>query len=99
MARMKLLENEIEYLLTTEESNRADDMKLYASYCEMHGARDLMQIFKSVSLRAVLGLASFESVSRVRRKLQEKNEDLRASIRTQQKRKNLQKEYRKYARS
>lgn len=99
MARMKLLENEIEYLLTTEESNRADDMKLYASYCEMHGAHDLMQIFKSVSLRAVLGLASFESVSRVRRKLQEKNEDLRASIRTQQKRKNLQKEYRKYARS
>lgn len=99
MARMKLLENEIEYLLTTEESNRADDMKLYASYCEMHGACDLMQIFKSVSLRAVLGLASFESVSRVRRKLQEKNEDLRASIKTQQKRKDLQKEYRKYARS
>ncbi|MBQ1999053.1 MAG: hypothetical protein II220_06155 [Spirochaetales bacterium] len=99
MARMKLLENEIEYLLTVDESNRADDMKLYSNYCEMHGARDLMQIFKSVSLRATLGLASFESVSRVRRKLQEKNEDLRASTRTQQKRKDLQKEYRKYARS
>lgn len=99
MARIKLLENEIEYLLTTEESNRADDMKLYASYCELHGGGNLMQIFKSVSLRATLGLASFESVSRVRRKLQEKNEELRASIRTQQKRKDLQKEYRKYARS
>lgn len=99
MARMKLLENEIEYLLTTEESNRADDMKLYASYCEMHGGRELMQIFKSVSLRATLGIASFESVSRVRRKLQSEDESLKASKHTQRMRKNLQKEYRKYARS
>jgi hypothetical protein len=99
MARLKLLENEIEYLLTVDESNRADDMKLYASYCEMHGGRELMQIFKSVSLRAALGIASFEIVSRVRRKLQAKNEDLTASRRTQQKRKDLQKEYRRYART
>lgn len=99
MARLKLLENEIEYLLTVDESNRADDMKLYASYCEMHGGRELMQIFKSVSLRATLGLASFESVSRVRRKLQSKDESLKASKHTQRMRKNLQKEYRKYARS
>ena len=99
MARLKLLENEIEYLLTVDESNRADDMKLYASYCEMHGGRELMQIFKSVSLRATLGLASFESVSRVRRKLQSKDESLKASKHAQRMRKNLQKEYRKYARS
>lgn len=99
MARLKLLENEIEYLLTVDESNRADDMKLYASYCEMHGGRELMQIFKSVSLRATLGLASFESVSRVRRKLQSKDESLKASKHNQRIRKNLQKEYRKYARS
>lgn len=98
MKNLKLLENEVEILLHKYEDARADDMLLYYFYCESHGLK-IEDAMKSLSLRVICGVATYESVSRVRRLIQAKNEKLRASEETIKARRELQKEYRKYARN
>lgn len=98
MKNLKILENEIEVLLSKYQEARADDMLLYYFYCELHGLK-VEDAMRSLSRRVISGVATYESVSRVRRLIQAKNERLRASEETVKARRELQKEYRKYARS
>lgn len=98
MKKLKILENEVEVLLSKYQETRADDMLLYYFYCEFHGMK-VEDAMRSLSRRVVSGVATYESVSRVRRLIQAKNERLRASEETIKARRALQKEYRKYARS
>ena len=101
----KTVEQEITPILKYSEAARCDDMALYANYAYSkieklnYGAGWLQKIFSDRRFRIIHGIAPYETVSRVRRKLQEKYEDLRPSEAYREERKQTEKEYKKYARA
>lgn len=100
----KTVEQDITPILKESEAARCDDMALYANYAYEkiqkfnYGAGWLEKIFSDRRFRIIHGIAAFETVSRVRRKLQEKYEELRPSEAYQKERKEVELEYKKYAR-
>ena len=100
----KTVEQDIKPILEESEAARCDDMALYANYVWTklnkfdYGAGWLEKVFSDRRFRIMHGIAPYETVSRVRRRLQAENENLRPSKAYQEERKSAEVEYKKYAR-
>ena len=98
MDSLKTIEGKVRAVLQENEDARNDDMVLYLALCNLYlkdaGAMPLAQILLN---HKELGLPSFESVGRTRRKLQEKCPELLGSVRMQKIRAKGEKAYRRYA--
>lgn len=90
------LEGKVELLLIENEETRADDMTLYLEYLNLKGV-SLVNTFNSRRYRKDNGISSFESVSRCRRKLQERYPELKPDKKTLELRKEEEKRWREYA--
>ena len=91
------VETAVKAILNTYEITKSDDMLLYMEYITYMGGN-----FPKAALdreyRIKHGIASYETVSRVRRRLQAKYIELKPSTEYIAKRRKAEKEYRKYAR-
>ncbi len=100
MENLKTIEGKVRAVLQENEDARNDDMVLYLALCNLYlkdaGAMPLAQILLN---HKELGLPSFESVSRTRRRLQENHPGLLGSLRMQKLRARGEKAYRRYAKS
>ncbi len=98
MDSLKTVEGKVKAILQKNEDARNDDMVLYLALCNLYlkdaGNMPLAQIMTN---HKGLGLPSFESVGRTRRKLQERHPELLGSVRKQKIRAAGEKAYRKYA--
>ena len=98
MRNLKTVEKKVRAILEKNEDARNDDMVLYLALCNVclkdAGAIPLAEIMTQYKY---LGLPSFESVSRTRRKLQAKHPELSGNARMQRLRATGEKAYRKYA--
>lgn len=98
MKNLKTIENKVKMILKKNEDARNDDMVLYLALCNLclkdAGAIPLAEI---MTQHKSLGLPSFESVSRTRRKLQARHSELAGSRPVQKLRATGEKTYRKYA--
>ena len=98
MDNLKTVEGKVKAILQKNEDARNDDMVLYLALCNLYladaGNMPLAQILTNYK---ELGLPSFESVGRTRRKLQEKYPELLGSVRMQKIRAKGEKAYRRYS--
>ena len=98
MDSLKTIEGKVKSVLQGNEDARNDDMVLYLALCNLYlenaGNMPLAQILLN---HKELGLPSFESVGRTRRKLQEKYPELLGSVQMQKIRAKGEKAYRRYA--
>ena len=100
----KRVEDDVKPILKESEAARADDMTLYAAYCYDkikdygYGVAWLQKIFSDRRFRIIHGIAPYETVSRVRRRLQAEDEKLRPSEEYQAERKKAETEFKAYAR-
>ena len=100
----KKVEDDLRPILKYNMAARCDDMTLYASYVYEKlkdaetGAGWLQKVFSDSRYRIAYGIAPYETVSRIRRKLQENNEDLKAPENYRKERKRLELKYKAYAR-
>lgn len=98
MRNLKTIENKVKTILKKNEDARNDDMVLYLALCNLclkdAGAIPLAEI---MTQHRSLGLPSFESVSRTRRKLQARYPELVGSRPVQKMRATGEKAYRRYA--
>lgn len=98
MRNLKTIEGKVKSILEKDEEARNDDMTLYLKVCNAclkgTGAMPLAEI---MTQHKYLGLPSFESVSRTRRKLQAKYPELTGNHQAQRLRATGEKAYRKYA--
>lgn len=98
------VEDDVRPILKNSIAARCDDMALYAHYVYTKlagfekGAGWLERVFSDRRFRIYHGIAPYDTVSRVRRKLQEDNEDLRAPKEFIEEKKQAEKEYKDYAR-
>ena len=102
---LEKLENTIYDILVNNENARKDDMYLYYVYCRgkwaltpdsaPHFALFLVEAFENKVFRQKCKIASFTSVKRARRKVQEKHPELKANVEA---RAEEEKTYREYAR-
>lgn len=90
------IEVEIEPILRDFTEARADDMALYCLYVAGRGA-DIKRTLLEREYRLKRGIASYESVGRIRRKLQHANEDLRPTAEYLIERQRAEKEFIAYA--
>lgn len=99
----KTVEQEITPILEEHEVARCDDMALYAAYVYKkiqryyEGPGWLERVFSDRRFRISCGIVPYETISRIRRKLQSKNEELRPTKEYQEERKKAENEYKKYA--
>lgn len=99
---MKLdkVENIVKSILEKEPDTREDDLLLYYLFCTKYGFLNdstFARMFKDKEYRIGLGLASFKSVERSRRKLQAEYEELRPREKVEEARINKTSEYIDYA--
>ena len=98
MDSLKTIEGKVKSVLQKNEDARNDDMVLYLALCNLYlkdaGTMPLAEI---MTRHKELGLPSFESVGRTRRKLQERHPELLGNVRRQRIRAAGEKAYRKYA--
>lgn len=92
----KTVEKEVKPILEQYETTRADDMQLYFYYAKRNGV-NLGKALLDRKYRLLSGIASYDTVSRVRRKLQAQYKDLRPSKEYLEVRKKAEAEYKKYA--
>ena len=99
------VEDEVREILLEDTTARCDDMALYANYVFSKikdldcGKGWLQMVFSNRRYRILHGIAPYETVSRIRRKLQEQNKELRPSKEELEERKRLEKKYKEYARN
>lgn len=99
------VEQDVRTILEDNTAARCDDMTLYADYCyskvkDMNYGKEWLQvIFSNRRFRIIHGIAPFETVSRVRRKIQAHDPDLRADEDTRREKKEMEKKYKDYAKS
>ena len=97
------LENEVLAILKYNETARADDMALYANYVfnhvkdDLEGDNWLVRVFSDRRYRIQNGISPYSSVSRCRRKLQEKHPELKPSAKVIKERKESEERYKAYA--
>ena len=98
MRYLKTIERKVRTILAKNEDARNDDMVLYLVLCNAclkdAGALPLAEIMTQYKY---LGLPSFESVSRTRRKLQARYPELAGSRPERKKRSAGEHDYRRYA--
>lgn len=102
------LEDEVVSILEDNPNTRGDDMALYSVYAyrKLNGKtnglsmmRGFLLLFSDQRYRVTNGVAPFESVSRCRRKVQSKREDLRPTEEQVRERAESIAEFKKYARA
>lgn len=99
----KTIEKEIIPILEQDVEARANDMVLYAKYVDYKTKGNvsftgaLALVFTDSEYRITKGIAPYESVSRIRRKVQEIRRDLRPTPAQLEEKYRAEKEYRKYA--
>jgi hypothetical protein len=99
------VEEDIKEILKNDMVARCDDMALYANYVytklsrsnEVNNNGWLIKVFSDRRFRIIHGIAPYGTVSRVRRRLQEENINLRPSEYYLKERKRAEREYKKYA--
>ena len=98
---LKQVEETVEDILRVIESTRNDDMWLYALYVQRvtGTTRNLHEVFVNPVYRKEHKVSSFGSVSRTRRKLQQKHEELRANKTIERYRGEREVEFKTYANS
>ena len=98
----KTVEHDVARILKQNHEARNDDMKLYAAYTYEKikdaglGLGWLITVFSDSRTRIAYGIAPYETVSRIRRKLQAANENLKPSMAAVAEKKRAEKEYKKY---
>ena len=92
----KSIENAIEPILQEDVDTRADDMRLYLRYVQRNKA-DIGKCMFERKYRLQRRIASYDSVSRIRRKLQQRDPKLRPSKEYIAARRKAEKEFRLYA--
>lgn len=72
MNEIKTTKGEVKKILETHQLAKESDMYLYYEYCLMHWVREteMYKVFKDAEFRKGKGVSPFETVSRVRRELQ-----------------------------
>lgn len=99
---LEKLENTIYDILVNNENARKDDMYLYYAYCRgkwaltnnrMNFTIYLEGVFEDKNFRQRFKIASFTSVERARRKVQEKYPELKANIEARVEEEETYKEY------
>ena len=99
----KKVEDDVREILKYNQAARCDDMKLYANYVysklsKVGTCADwLTKVFSDKRFRIIHGIAPYETVSRVRRKLQEEFEELKAPEYMIKEKKEQEKAYKLYA--
>ena len=102
------LEDEVVSILEDNQKTRGDDMALYSVYAyrKLKGnteglsmMRGFLLLFSDNRYRVTNGVAPFESVSRCRRKVQSRREDLRPTEEQVRERAEAIAEFKKYARA
>lgn len=96
--RVSQLEPIVERCLVSDERCRKDDFILYLSVIEQYGLDTTMSIHSALNNHSLLKLPSFESVSRCRRKIQERDVSLKDDD-TAKMRERERQEYEDYAMS
>ena len=98
MRNLKTIEKKVKAVLEKNTDARNDDMVLYLKVCNSYfkdaGAMPFAEV---MSQYRYLGLPSFESVGRTRRKLQAEHPELLGSVRIQKLRAKQEQNYRRYA--
>lgn len=101
MNKLYKLEDVIRPILEKDSKAREDDMYLYKEYLDLktNGLSDVLLpvIFEEKEYRTKNKIASYDSVGRCRRKLQEKNEYLKPKKEVQDQRDIQQMEFFEYA--
>ena len=98
MQNLKTIESKVRAILEKDEEARNDDMVLYLKVCSSYlRGTGAMPFAEVMSQYRYLGLPSFESVGRTRRKLQALHPELLDSVRIQKLRARQEQQYRKYA--
>lgn len=95
------VEETVKDILRVIESARNDDMWLYALYVQRvtGTTHNLYEVFVNPTYRKEHKVSSFGSVSRTRRKLQQKHEELRANKTIERYRGEREVEFKTYANS
>lgn len=97
MQNLKTIEQKVRAILELDADARNDDMTLYVRICDTYIKGISHQKMNVVLLQyKLLGLPNFESVSRIRRKLQANYPELMGSTRIQQNRTEQERVYRVY---
>lgn len=99
--KLKTLEAQVIYMLEKHPKTRDDDSLLYACYLLYKKVPNVsvIEFFKNPDYyKAELGIASFESVGRCRRKVQESRPDLRPTKEARARKRENESRYRTYAR-
>lgn len=98
MRNLKTIESKVRAVLEKDEEARNDDMLLYLKVCNSCLKDTGAMLFAEVMMQyKFLGLPSFESVGRTRRKLQAEFPELAGTVRVQKLCAAQEKAYRKYA--
>lgn len=96
MSRINKYENIVRTILTTKAATRGDDKLLYYWVLSMEGYNLNISLYRY--LLNGEGFPNFDTITRVRRKLQEKYPELRPPKGDQIRRENAEQEYLDYAR-
>lgn len=98
MKNLKTIEEKVRSALSCNENARDDDMTLYVCVCALCLPSAPKMPFADVMLHyRSLGLPNFESVGRIRRKLQSKHPELAGSPEVVKRRTAQERVYRNYA--
>lgn len=97
MKNLKTIEDKVKYALSCNEKARDDDMTLYVCVCAICLPAVVHMPFANVLLHyRSLDLPNYESVGRIRRKLQAKYPELSASSEVKKRRAAQERHYRSY---
>lgn len=98
MGKMQGIEKNVRAVLEKYPESRANDFVLYAMYIK-ENTPELANVGLIYALLEAqrLGMPSYESVTRARRKIQQHNADLRPPEKATAARQEKEKQYRKYA--
>ena len=97
-----IIEDEVREILEHNEQARGDDMALYAYYVRRKterlnlGYSWLTRVFIDNRYSVEHGIAPYETISRLRRKVQKQDESLKPTRAYVEERKRAEKEYRQY---
>lgn len=99
MADFKKISDLVKYILEQEPQARADDMELYYLYCTKYGylsSESFKKMFSDKHLRNKLGISTFETISRCRRKLQAEYDNLKPDEQVSKKRIEQEKKFKEF---
>ena len=98
MEKLKNVESNVKVILETCPETRNNDFKLISKYywyfCDFDFRKSFFKVLEEAK---ELNLIPFESITRARRKLQAKYDDLKAVKEVQEKRKEREEEFKEYA--